>query len=57
MRVEASKPQDEAEDHQALAAVGGTDAEIDAMIDGITDLAAVREELRRLARAVRTLAK
>lgn len=57
MRVEVTKPQDETEDYQALAAVGGTDAEIDAVIDAITDMAAVREELRRLARAVRTLSR
>ncbi len=57
MRVEVTKPADESEDYQALSAVAGTDAEIDARIDTITDLAAAREELRRLARAVRTLAR
>lgn len=57
MRVEVTKPVDESEDYQALSAVAGTDAEIDARIDTITDLAAAREELRRLARAVRTLAR
>ena len=57
MRVEVTKPADESEDYQALAAVAGADADIDARIDTITDLAAAREELRRLARAVRTLAR
>lgn len=57
MRVEITKPPAESEDYQALAAVSGTDSEIDARIDSITDLAAVKEELRRLARAVRTLAR
>ena len=57
MRVEVTKPADESEDYQALAAVAGTDADIDARIDSITDLSAVKEELRRLARAVRTLAR
>ena len=57
MRVEVTKPQDETEDYQALAAIRGTDAEIDAVIDAITDMSAVREELRRLARAVRTLSR
>jgi len=57
MRIDVQKPQDETEDYQALAAVTGTDAELDAMVDGITDLAAVREHLRRLTRAVRTLVR
>ena len=57
MRVEVTKPPAESEDYQALAAVAGADADIDARIDTITDLAAAREELRRLARAVRTLAR
>jgi hypothetical protein len=57
MRVEVTKPPAESEDYQALAAVAGTDADIDVRIDAITDLAAAREELRRLARAVRTLAR
>lgn len=57
MRVEVTKPADESEDYQALGAVAGTDADIDARIDTITDMAAAREELRRLARAVRTLAR
>ena len=57
MRVEVTKPPAESEDYQVLAAVAGTDADIDARIDTITDLAAAREELRRLARAVRTLAR
>ena len=57
MRVEVTKPADESEDYQALAAVTGTDAELDAMVDGVTDMAAVREHLRRLTRAVRTLVR
>jgi hypothetical protein len=57
MRVEITKPADESEDYRALAAITGTDADIDARIDTITDIPAVREELRRLARAVRTLAR
>jgi hypothetical protein len=57
MRVEITKPTDVTEDYQALAAVTGTDAELDAMVDGITDLPAVREHLRRLTRAVRTLVR
>lgn len=57
MRIDATKPQDETEDYQALNAVAGTDAELDAMVDGITDMAAVRDHLRRLTRAVRTLAR
>lgn len=57
MRIDVTKPQDETEDYQALAAVTGTDAELDAMVDGITDLPAVREHLRRLTRAVRTLVR
>jgi len=57
MRIDVQKPQDETEDYQALAAVTGTDAELDAMVDGITDFAAVREHLRRLTRAVRTLVR
>mgnify|MGYP002260864583 CR=1 FL=1 len=43
--------------YQALAGITGTDAELDAMVDGITDMAAVREHLRRLTRAVRTLVR
>lgn len=57
MRIDVTKPQDETEDYQALAAVTGTDAELDAMVDGITDMAAMREHLRRLTRAVRTLVR
>lgn len=57
MRIDVQKPLDETEDYQALAGVTGTDAEIDAMVDGITDLAAMREHLRRLTRAVRTLVR
>lgn len=57
MRIDVQKPLDETEDYQALAAVTGTDAELDAMVDGITDMAAVREHLRRLTRAVRTLVR
>lgn len=57
MRFEASKPQDEAEDHIALMRAISSDAEIDARVDAIQDLAAAREELRRLARVVRTLAR
>jgi len=57
MRVEITKPADETEDYQALAGITGTDAELDAMVDGITDLPAVREHLRRLTRAVRTLVR
>lgn len=47
----------EAEDCQALACFAGTDAELDAMVDGITDLSAVREHLRRLTRAVRSVVR
>ena len=57
MRVEVQKPAAESEDYQALAGVTGTDADIDARIDAITDLSACKEELRRLAKAVRTLAR
>ena len=57
MRIDASKPQDEAEDHVALANAVSTDGEIDARIDAVQDLAGVRDELRRLARVVRTLAR
>lgn len=57
MRVEVTKPPAESEDYQALAGITGTDAELDAMVDGITDMAAVREHLRRLTRAVRTLVR
>lgn len=57
MRIDVTKPQDETEDYQALAGVSGTDAELDAMVDGIADLQAVREHLRRLTRAVRTLVR
>ena len=57
MRIDVQKPLDETEDYQALAAVTGTDAELDAMVDGITDMAAMREHLRRLTRAVRTLVR
>ena len=57
MRIDVQKPLDETEDYQALAGVTGTDAELDAMVDGITDMAAVREHLRRLTRAVRTLVR
>jgi hypothetical protein len=57
MRIDVQKPLDETEDYQALAGITGTDAELDAMVDGITDLQAVREHLRRLTRAVRTLVR
>jgi len=57
MRIDVQKPQDETEDYQALAGITGTDAELDAMVNGITDMAAVREHLRRLTRAVRTLVR
>ena len=57
MRIDVQKPQAETEDYQALAGITGTDAELDAMVDGITDLAAMREHLRRLTRAVRTLVR
>jgi hypothetical protein len=57
MRIEVTKPADESEDYQALAGITGTDAELDAMVDGVTDMAAVREHLRRLTRAVRTLVR
>lgn len=57
MRIDVQKPLDETEDYQALAGITGTDAELDAMVDGITDLAAMREHLRRLTRAVRTLVR
>ena len=57
MRIDVQKPLAETEDYQALAGITGTDAELDAMIDGITDMAAMREHLRRLTRAVRTLVR
>lgn len=57
MRIDVQKPQPETEDYQALAGITGTDAELDAMVDGITDMAAMREHLRRLTRAVRTLVR
>lgn len=57
MRVEVSKLDDVVEDVAALSAVLGTDAEIDARVDAIADLAGIKQELRRLARAVRSLAR
>jgi hypothetical protein len=57
MRVEVCKLDEVVEDVAALTAVQGTDSDVDARIDGIVDLAGVREELRRLARAVRSLAR
>jgi hypothetical protein len=57
MRVEVFKLDEVVEDVAALTAVQGTDTDVDARIDGIVDLAGVREELRRLARAVRSLAR
>lgn len=57
MRVEVSKFDDVVEDVAALSAVLGTDSEVDARIEGIADLSGVREELKRLARAVRSLAR
>lgn len=57
MRVEVCKLDEVVEDVAALAAVQGSDTDVDARIDGIVDLAGMREELRRLARAVRSLAR
>lgn len=57
MRVEVSKLDDVVEDVAALSAVLGTDAEIDARVDAIADFAGIKQELRRLARAVRSLAR
>lgn len=57
MRVEVSKLDDVVEDVAALSAVLGTDVEIDARVDAIADLAGIKQELRRLARAVRSLAR
>ena len=57
MRVEVSKLDDVVEDVSALSAVLGTDSEVDARVDAIADLTAIKQELRRLARAVRSLSR
>jgi hypothetical protein len=57
MRVEVAKLDEVVEDVAALAAVLGSDAEIDARVEAIADLSGIKQELRRLARAVRSLSR